>query len=75
MARVVIPTFDDAHLKKFQSTFNFREFVSTRKKSGNFTEDIVLFKNPSIWFANDILAYMSGIRFFPSMEFVQEHSK
>ena len=38
VARVVIPTFDHAHLKKFQSTFNFREFVSTRKKSGNFTK-------------------------------------
>ena len=32
-------------------------------------------KNLAIWLAENILAYISGTRIFPNMEFVQEHSK
>ena len=33
------------------------------------------FRNYAIWLADSILAYISGTRFFPNIEFVQEHSK
>ena len=33
------------------------------------------FKNPAIWLAESILAYISRIKFFPNIRFVQEHSK
>ena len=32
-------------------------------------------KNPAIWVAEKILAYISWTKIFPNMEFKQEHSK
>ena len=64
--------------KNFQSTFRSCEFVSTCKKWGCFINVIwrnSIFKNPAIWLAESILAYISGTGFFPNIGFVQQHSK
>ena len=48
--------------------FNFIEFLSMYKKWGCFIKLFWRnngFKNPAIWLADSILAYNSGIRFFP----------
>ena len=53
-------------------------FVSTCKKSGYFTNSFWRYcwlKNPAIRLTENILAYISGTKIFPNIEFVQEHSK
>ena len=66
------------HPKISWSTLNLFEFVLTWKKSGYFIDlfwRYGLLKNPAIWLVENILAYVSGTKFFPNMGFVQEHSK
>ena len=66
------------HRKSFWSTFNLCELVSTFKKSGYFIDLFWRYgwlKRPSSWLAENILVHISGIRIFPNMGFVQEHSK
>ena len=66
------------HTKIFHSTFNFREFVSTCKKSGYFITSFqrsIWLKNPVICLAKSILAHISGTKLFPSAGFVQECNK
>ena len=48
-----------------------------QKKSGYFIDLFWRYgrlKNPAIWLAENIFAYISGKK-FPNMEFVQEHRK
>ena len=72
------PCFDYVQPKHLPTTFSFFEFLSTCKKWGCFIDLFRrnrLFKNPTIWLAKSILAYISVTRFFPNIGFVQEHSK
>ena len=67
-----------SHNKKFKSTFNFFEFLSTCKRWGcfiNFFWRNNWFENPTIWLAETILVFISETRFFQNMGFVQEQSK
>ena len=51
--------------KKFWSTFNLCEFVSTSKKSGYFIDLFWSYgwlKNPAIWLAENNLAHISGTK-------------
>ena len=76
--RLAMLIFNHAPLKTFQSTFIFCKFVSTNKKWGCFIDLLwrnAWFKNPVIWMAESILAYISGTKFFPNRSFVKEHSK
>ena len=61
----------------FWSTFNLCEFVSTCKKIRVlhwFALEIYgWFKNPAMWLAENILAYISGTNIFQNMKFVLEH--
>ena len=77
--------------QNFQCPFNLHEFVPACKKSVNSWDTVNLrvqrpdllnllwrnssFRNYTIGLAESILAYISGIRFFPNIRFVQEHSK
>ena len=63
--------FNHAQPKTFRSTFNFCEFVSTCKKWGCFIDLFWTngwFKKLAIWMAESILAYSSGITFFPKKD-------
>ena len=72
------PYFDHAQPKYFQTIFTFCEFVSACKNLGCFINLFwrnSWFKNPEIWLGQSILAYISGTRFFPNIELVQEYNK
>ena len=59
--------FGQVPSKTFQSTFNFCEFVSTRKKRSCFINLFwrnTWFENPVIWMAESVLAYTSETTFF-----------
>ena len=61
--------------KKFWSTFNLCEFVSTCKKTCYFIDLLRRsgwLKNPSILLAENILAHISWTKLSPNMGFVQE---
>ena len=64
--------------KRFRSTFNYHEFVSTLKKSDFFIDLLWRyrwFKNLTIWLTESILAYISETRVFSNMRFVHKLSK
>ena len=71
--RLATPIFDHAHPRKFLSTFNYYQLVSTCKNSGYFIDLFWRYgwlKNPTIWLAENILAHISGTKNCPNMEFV-----
>ena len=78
MIRQVMSIFDHDHPKRFWSTFDLCEFVSTCKESGYFITFFWRYswlKNPAIWLAENILAHISGTKIFPIMPFVQKQGK
>ena len=54
---------------------NFYQHAKNEAVSLICSGEIVDLKNPAIWWAENILAYISGSRFFPNLGFVKDHRK
>ena len=70
VTRLAALILDHTHPKCFWSTLNLC------KKSGYFIDLFWIYdslKNPATWFAENILAHISGTKIFPNIGFVQNH--